>query len=101
NHAAIKSTPDDHFTASPYCRVNGSGSGWVGRAGGRPTIRAGIVPPAAVEIRAAIPATPDDHFTPSPHCRVSAACNRRVGVAGSYPAIGAGIVSPAGLQRVN
>ena len=44
------SAPDDHFTASPDCRVNGSGSGRVGRAGGCPTIRAGIVSPASVEM---------------------------------------------------
>ena len=45
----IKSAPDDHFTASPHCRVIVSASGRVGRAGGRPTIRAGIVSPAGVQ----------------------------------------------------
>jgi len=43
-------TPDDHFTARlvPYCRVISSASGGVGGAGGCPTIRAGIVPPAGI-----------------------------------------------------
>ena len=44
------STPNDHFTAGPDCRVTASGSGRVGRAGGCPTIRAGIVSPAGVKI---------------------------------------------------
>ena len=43
------SAPDDHFTAGPHCRVNVSASGRVGRAGGCPTIRAGIVSPAGVQ----------------------------------------------------
>ena len=45
----IQSTPDDHFTASPDCRVTVSGIGCVGRAGGCPTIRAGIVSAAGVQ----------------------------------------------------
>ena len=47
---AIKSAPDDHFTARPHCRVKVSASGCVGRGRGRPTIRAGIVSPAGVQI---------------------------------------------------
>ena len=42
-------TPDDHFTAGPDCRVTLSASGRVGRAGGCPAIRAGIVSPAGVQ----------------------------------------------------
>ena len=49
NDSAACSAPDDHFTAGPDCRVNVSGRGRVGRAGGCPTIRAGIVSPAGVE----------------------------------------------------
>ncbi len=64
------STPDDHFTAGPDCRVTVSGSGRVGRAGSSPTIRAGIVSPTGVERRAADRSAPDDHFTAGPHCRV-------------------------------
>src|SRR5947209_6228958 len=47
---AIKSAPDDHFTAAPDCRVTFSASGRVGGAGGCPTVRAGIVSPAGVQI---------------------------------------------------
>ena len=44
---SARSAPDDHFAAGPDCRVS-SGSRCVGRAGGCPTIRAGIVSPAGV-----------------------------------------------------
>ena len=67
----VVSAPDDHFTAGPHCRVTGSGSGRVGRAGGCPTIGAGIVSPAGVQQSPPISA-PDDHFTAGPHCRVIA-----------------------------
>ena len=93
------SAPDDHFTAGPHCRVNVSASGRVGGAGGCPTIRAGIVSPAGVQIVAASQSTPDDHFTASPHCRVKSASGR-VGRAGGCPTIRAGIVSPAGVQEL-
>jgi hypothetical protein len=43
------STPDDHFTTGPYCRVNVSGRGRVDGVGGCPTIRARIVSTATVE----------------------------------------------------
>ena len=45
-----RSAPDDHFTAGPHCRVIVSGIGRVGGAGGCPTIRAGIVSPAGVQV---------------------------------------------------
>src|SRR5262249_36623303 len=48
--AAVISPPDDHFSTSPHCRVMDATTGCVGRAGGRPTIRPGIVSPAGVEI---------------------------------------------------
>ena len=47
--AADSSAPDDHFTAGPHCCGPDSASGRVGRAGGRPTVRAGIVSPAGVQ----------------------------------------------------
>ena len=47
---AVYSAPDDHFTASPDCRVTVRASGRVGRAGGRPTVGAGIVSAAGVQI---------------------------------------------------
>ena len=46
--------------------MRGSGSGRVGGAGGCPTIGAGIVSPAGVELADEIVSAPDDHFTASP-----------------------------------
>ena len=42
---APNSAPDDHFTASPDCRVIGPGRGRVGGAGGCPSVRAGMYLP--------------------------------------------------------
>ena len=67
----ISSTPDDHFTASPHCRVIGSASGCVGRAGGRPTIRAGIVSPAGVQMRRCHHIHPRRSF----HCQSTLPCD--------------------------
>ena len=65
--------PDDHFSATPNCRVNrlGQRARWsvlvaVQLSG------AGIVSPAGVQDRLAATPAPDDHFTASPHCRVTA-----------------------------
>src|SRR5437870_4357459 len=67
-----------------------SGSGCVGRGGGRPTVRARIVSPAGVHIVSAfILSPPDDHFTASPHCRVIVSASRCVGCGGGYPVIDA------------
>src|SRR5204863_5470754 len=92
------SAPDDHFTATPHCRVTCSGIGCVGSAGGGPTIRAGIVSAASVQIHAAIISTPDDHFTASPHCCGNGSGSGRVGEAGSCPTVRAGIVSAASVK---
>ena len=64
---ALDSAPDDHLTAGPYCSVTVSAIGRVSGAGGCPTIRAGIISPAGVEIRASVSA-PHNHFAASPHC---------------------------------
>ena len=66
----LNPAPDDHFTASPHCRVTVSGSGRVGGAGGCPTIGAGIVSAASVQKPLVARSAPDDHFTAGPHCRV-------------------------------
>src|SRR5262249_30823435 len=69
--AKSSSSPDDHFTASPHCRVIESCGRRVGRGGGRPTIRAGIVSPAGVQDNEVLILSPaDDHFTTSQHCCV-------------------------------
>ena len=64
------SSPDDHLIAGPDCGVTASLSGGVGGVGSCPTIRAGIVSPARVQMPRSRDATPDDHFTASPHCCV-------------------------------
>src|SRR5207245_6418110 len=67
----ISTAPDDHFAASPHCRVTASGSGArVGNAGGCPTIRDRIISPAGVKRgieRRIWSSTPDDHSTAGPH----------------------------------
>src|SRR5207247_9967175 len=70
----ISAAPDDHFTASPDCRVIDSGARGVGGPRGYPTISAGTISPAGVKWeRGNLISTPDDHLTAGPHCRVIAA----------------------------
>ena len=76
-----------------------SARGRVGGAGGCPTIRAGIVSPASVEIAAAVVSTPDDHFTAGPDCRVTARAAGALVVLVAVQRIRAGIVSPAGVRK--
>src|SRR2546423_14348065 len=75
------SAPDYHFVAGPHCRMNLTTSRRVGGAGGRPTIRAGIVSSTGVEVlgRASplLNNFPANHFTASPHCPVTLACSGR------------------------
>ena len=68
---SVNSAPDDHFTAGPHCRVKISGSGRVGGAGGCPTIRAGIVSAAGVQIVLTIELRPRRSF----HCRSTLPCD--------------------------
>src|SRR5262249_62384487 len=70
--AEVSSAPDDHFAAGPHCRVRVSARGCIGRAGGCPTIGAGIVPAASVKgvTYGAVKPAPDDHLTAAPRCRV-------------------------------
>src|SRR5437870_12589613 len=67
--AGGSSTPDDHFTASPYCRVLVSGVRCIGRAGTCPTVCAGIRSGTTVGAAGLINRTaPDDHLiTVSPY----------------------------------
>ena len=94
-------TPDDYFTASPDCRVGGSGFGRVGDACGRPKIRVGIVSAAGVQQDRFISSTPEYHFAPCPDCRVVGSAIGRVGGARCRPTIRAGTVFPAGVQIVD
>ena len=90
NVGPSKSAPDDHFAAGPDCTVLRSCRRCVGRAGGCPTIRIGIVSPAG-----GISCVVDDHFAAGPRCRATP--SGRVGGASGCPTIGVGIVSPAGV----
>jgi hypothetical protein len=92
------SPPDDHFAASPHCRVPESGSGRAGGAGSDPTIRVGIVSPASVNVQAIISA-PNNHFNAGPHYRVKLSGSGRAGGAGGGPTICAGIVSATAVQQ--
>ena len=93
----VFSTPDDHFTAGPHCRVEHSSSGRIASGGRCPTICAGIVFAASVKMTNAYPA-PNDHFTVGPHCRVKLSGSGRIASGRSCPTIRARIVSPAGVQ---
>src|SRR5882724_1135651 len=62
-------TPHNHFTASPNCRVEDSGTGSCCGVGCDPTVSPGIIPPARVQ-KGAVIASPDDHFTTSPYSGV-------------------------------
>ena len=84
----ISSTPDDHFTAGPDCRVTVSATGRVGQVGGCPTIRAGIVSPTGVRVGPdSDPSAPNDHFTASPDRGVTGSGNRDVSGGRSRPRI--------------
>ena len=95
------SAPDDHFAASPHCRLRVSPGGRAGGAGGRPTVGVGIVSPAGVQIVLGTiekESAPDDHVATGPHCRVNLSGGGCVDGAGRCPTVGAGIISPAGPQ---
>src|SRR5439155_23966830 len=93
----VNPPPDDHFTAGPDRRVIASCVGRIGRAGGCPTVRAGIVSPARVQREAIlIKSAPDDHFAAIPNRGVTGSGVGRIGGAGGCPTVRAGIVSAAG-----
>ena len=97
-----KSPPDDHFTASPDCGVVLSPRGGIGGSRRCPTIGAGIVSLASVQIVGDVISTPDDHFTASPDGRVAGTFTGNKGAfTGHCPGVGGGIVSPAriGTER--
>src|SRR5204862_2092428 len=95
----INTAPDDHFTASPHCRVTFSCRGRGASPRADPTIRTGIVSSAGVHIIVAICSAPDDHFIAGPDRRLLESTRRRVGGAGSRPTVGVGIISPACVEN--
>ena len=66
--AVTLSAPNDHFAASPDCRVPETAIGRSRRGCGRPTVGDGIVSAAGVEIVGAAVATPHNHFAAGPYC---------------------------------
>ena len=95
-----RATPDDHFTTGPHRRVKEASVGRVSGAGGCPIVRAGIVSPAAIQVRETGPyATPHDHLTAGPDRGVKLSGSRHVDV-GGCPTVRARIVSAATVQKV-
>ena len=96
-----KSSPNDYFTASPYCRVIFSASRRVGGTGGCPTIRAGIVSPAGVQIGETmiVCAPQNDHFTAGPDCRVPVSGKRSISGGRSSPLVCARRITRVGNFR--
>ena len=91
--------PRQSFRCSVHTAVCASRIGRIGGAGGCPTVGAGIISSAGVQIAAGVvTSAPDDHFTVGPHCRVTDSASGRVGGAGGCPTVGAGIISAAGVQ---
>src|SRR5262249_31536393 len=97
--AVTSSSPDDHFTAGPHCRVTDSGGRRVGGAGGCPTVSAGIVSSAGVRLTAIDVPSPDDHFTAGPDCCVTDSGRGRIGGAGGCPTVLAGVIPSAGVEQ--
>src|SRR5439155_7371019 len=61
------SAPNDHFAVGPDSCVTVSRFGCVGDAGGCPTILAGVVSPAGVQLHEVFTLSPPyDHFTVGP-----------------------------------
>ena len=93
----VNSAPNDHLSASPYCSMMAS---W-GRdhSNIRPTIAAGIVSTACVEIgEKSTSAAPDDHFAVRPYRGVRMPGAWRTVDSGSYPTVTARVVFPAGVK---
>ena len=83
----IKSTPDNHFTAAPDCRVISSAFRRIGRCSSHPVIRARIVSATGVELFLHVSPAPNDHVTAGPHCCVTKPGSGRVGRAGGCPIV--------------
>jgi hypothetical protein len=98
---AVKSAPDDHFTAGPHRGVINSGSGHIRRTGRRPTVRVRSVSSASADnmaVGSTVFPTPHDHLTARPYSRVRVSDIGRVGGTGGCPRVGAGIISASGVE---
>src|SRR5262249_32646535 len=93
--AGARSTPDNHFTVRPACRVIASGGGGVRGAGGCPAIRAGFVSPAG----GVAGAPPVDHLGTGPNCGVLDSGFGSVSHAGGCPRVCHGVISAPGVKQ--
>src|SRR5215211_3868672 len=89
--------PHDHLATSPDRGVRGSCFGGVCRAGGCPTVCAGVIPSTRVKRLRETLATPNNHFASRPDCAVKLSWLWREG-RGSCPTVRVGIVPAARVQ---
>jgi hypothetical protein len=87
-------SPNDHFTASPHCRVDSPATRRIGCACSSPAIHNRIIfTPGLIK-----KTVPNDHLATRPNCRMrisgTGGTNRRC----SGPTVCSGIVSSAGIQ---
>ena len=98
--ASNRTSPDDHFTSTPDCRVTLSGRRRIGCAGSCPTVRIGIISSAGIGSRGVTQTSPDDHFTPVPDRGVKVSARGRIASRGGHPAVDTRIISPATVERI-
>src|SRR5207237_1131147 len=95
------SPPHNHFTAGPHCGVRVSSGRRVGGVGSCPTVCAGIIAAAGIQIvTAAAEAAPDNQLAAGPHCTLTPSGSGGVGSAGGDPSVGRWIVSAASGKTV-
>ncbi len=93
---ALQSPPDDHLAARPDCRVPTSRIGRTRCARGGPSVCAGTIPPAGVEITgAAVDSTPNNHFAACPDRCMPVSTVRRPG--SSSPTVVVTVIIPREL----
>ena len=86
-------SPNDHFTASPHCRVDRPATRRIGCARSGPAIHNRIVStPRLIE-----KTVPNNHLATRPNCRMRISWARCTSSRGSGPTVCSGIVSPAGI----
>jgi hypothetical protein len=98
----IGSAPDNHFAARPLYGVVPSSLGGVDRAGSCPSVCAGIVSPASIQVavKATSNSTPDDHLGADPDGGVMDSAERRVGRASSCPTVVGWVVPAPSVKKV-
>src|SRR5436853_2531200 len=98
--AAFYSAPGHHFAAGPPYSTIFPSSGRAGGAGRCPTVGAGIVSPAGVQIAADITAVQARQLPACLLWPVKSSGSRRAVGGGGCPVVGAGLVSAGGVSPV-